>query len=689
MFIKGADRRGLLYGLATAFQLLAVEEGAVPSGTIEDAPLYPFRSFQLDLARQPETVATIKKWIVRSAIFKMNRLGLYLEDAFTYRACPGVAPEGALDAASYREIDRYGRAWGVEVYPMMNCYGHMENFLRDKKLSRLSEGRDKKNAKSWLGDASGTICAELPEARAFLRDQIQEWGELSTSPFLHVGMDECFNFASCPLCFEKARRYGAGKVFLDHLLFLRETAASVGKTIGIWDDIVYWIPEIVKEIPKDVVLFDWNYSHITSPRRYCELNHMATDPGRWLVDQEGFSMVACPATNLENIHSYRSYCDSHAIKGFHVTTWELSHKFLEECVNGYVFGAEAAWARSPVSIEVYPERLAAAWYGTRDERVAAAAAGALPNYSDHGNDRRAPASLIRHELSAEAFEASRSLRRLLTLADSGKEAVIRNHFTYKAMRLNFARTHYSIRLDMLVNEVAVAMRQALRAGAASHLVSRVADRLADLKILQAELTSNIEEFGKLWKAEPKSIPRRHGVNAFDDVRNSLDEFIQAVETFVADPKAPTELGKFWVAIDFAEIDINYRRVHVEGSEDGKSWKLLLATKDCAENAYREAALLPVAKPPRFLRLTVSRIGASAIQNVRIIGWRGEWFPVRIAATEGTVLTPEHLLRDDSRAAIVGEPDAWRFFHRSGKAERHAITLEMAPYVPYPEQLHRK
>ncbi|MFZ2657684.1 MAG: family 20 glycosylhydrolase [Victivallales bacterium] len=683
--IKANDRNGLLYGFATAFQILADKGDCVPVSMIEDAPLYPFRSFQLDLARQPETLDTIKKWIVRMAVFKMNRLGLYLEDAYAYRACPGIAPVGALDADSYREVDQFGRLWGVEVYPMMNCYGHMENFLNHKKYKHLSEGREGKAVRPWLGDASATICASLPEARELLRGMILEWGEVSSSEFLHVGMDECWNFASCPLCRKKARKDGEGKVFLEHLLFLRETAGEAGKKIGIWNDIIYWFPEIIKDIPRDVVLFDWEYGHVPSRRRYCELNHIATDPGKWIARENGFQMVACPSTQLENINSYRRYCDPYPIRGFHFTTWGLCHKFLDECLSGFAYGAEVSWARTPAPLQEFSKSLAGVWFGVKDENVSSSILQSLPNYSDQGNDSTNPISMIKHELSEKSFDLSHRLRHSLVNARIAEGMVKRNKSTMSSIRLNFARTAYSEILNIAVNETVVAIRQLLDSPGAEHLVDSLNVRLCELRTLRSELKANIAEFNRFWKRERNDIPMRHNIGVFEKMPGKLDGFIEIIESFLCDyRKAPNKLGRYWLAIEYAEIDCNYRRVEVDASDNGVQWKNIAVTRDCGTEAYREVVALPVARTPKFIRITVSRVGASAIQNVRIVGWQEEWFPIKIAGTEGKVLNAAHLLRDDSRAILIGEPDTWLAFHcPETSAKKSSVILEMAPYVAYP------
>lgn len=690
LILQAADERGLLYGLVTLFQMLSGKEASLPSCRIEDKPQYPFRSFQIDLARQPETMDTLKKWVVRLAMFKMNRLGLYLEGSYDYRCCPGIAPIGALNADSFKELAAFGKKWGVEVWPMMNCWGHMENFLDHKRYANLSEGREGHPRIPSLGNARHIICASMPKSRDLLRHQIEEWAEIYDGTLIHVGLDECWNFASCSLCRAKAKKVGIGGVFLEHLLFLREVARGIGKSIALWDDVVYWFPEIVSQIPKDVVFFDWEYGHVPQKRRYCEMNYRSVDSASWLVAKQGLQMVACPATNLENIQSFRRYCDPYQIQGFHITTWGLSYKLLDECFTGFAYGAETCWASDPVSADQFPKQLAASWFGTTDETVLTALDGALAGYDDQGNDMKPVAEHIRHEVTADAVQNSRHFHQLQIQTKKAHQQSSRHQDILRAINLNLRRTANSATLHRVVNETVVTIRHVLNHPESLHGMDQLKARLGDLKKLQIELKLNVKEFEIAWRKDRGSIPRRHNSGQLDRAQAHLESFIRSVERFAQNPKRlPVELGHYWIAIDFAEIDPNYRGVKVEGSWDGKEWKQLAKTQDCSVGAYRQLASLSTTKPPRYVRLTVSRIGVAALCYFSIIGWNEEWVPLRIITTSGSVQWPEHLLSDDKQAVIMGESDTFSLFHDPDQiSDSSSITVELHPYVAFPESLSK-
>ncbi|MFA6294638.1 MAG: DUF2767 family protein, partial [Victivallales bacterium] len=323
-----------------------------------------------------------------------------------------------------------------------------------------------------------------------------------------------------------------------------------------------------------------------------------------------------------------------------------------------------------------------------DERVAEVIDVSLTNYSDQGHDFRDPLAMIRHEVSEDSFESSRKLNRALITARSVENSVMRNKFTMRAIRLNLARSSYSAKLELIVNETVVSMRQLLHKPKEIHILDSLRTRLSELKKMRKELAVNISEFDEIWKSERETIPMRHHAGLLAKAPEKLDAFIKTIEAFIKYPlRKPVQLGNYWVAIEYAEIDANYRSVLIEGSDDGRKWAHLVSTRDCGSNAYREVAPLKIKKPVRFLRLTVSRVGASAIKNVRIIGWKDEWFPSRVVASAGKVMWPEHLLYDDSRASIMGEAGTWLAYHHPEmSAGKSSVELEMKPYVQYPGQI---
>ena len=152
---------------------------------------------------------------------------------------------------------------------------------------------------------------------------------------------------------------------------------------------------------------------------------------------------------------------------------------------------------------------------------------------------------------------------------------------------------------------------------------------------------------------------------------------------------------------FINVDVNFRLIMAEGSYNGKSWNqvaTLANTEPAFPNDnmggclyafpdYYVCEQLAIGRIPQYLRLTVSRIGSCCIKSVRILGWKREYFPVKVLNTRGSVVCPEHLLADDARAAMIGEPNAWNLFHHPESSHPYSsVTLKLSRYVPYPQGL---
>src|SRR5690606_38467231 len=52
---------------------------------------------------------------------------------------------------------------------------------------------------------------------------------------------------------------GVGRVYLDFLLQIHQLVTSQGKTMMFWADIINNHPDLIPELPKDIVAMEWGY----------------------------------------------------------------------------------------------------------------------------------------------------------------------------------------------------------------------------------------------------------------------------------------------------------------------------------------------------------------------------------------------------------------------------------------------
>ncbi len=98
--IVGSDPAGVFYGTQTLLGLIPIEAWGepqlllkLPALQIMDAPRFPYRGLLIDVARNFQSKATVKKLIDLMAFYKLNRLHLHLSDDEGWRVEIKAIPE--------------------------------------------------------------------------------------------------------------------------------------------------------------------------------------------------------------------------------------------------------------------------------------------------------------------------------------------------------------------------------------------------------------------------------------------------------------------------------------------------------------------------------------------------------------------------------------------------------------------
>ena len=241
---------GAIWGLATLRQLL--QTGKSPSVEIIDAPAFKFRAVQIDLARQIERPERVCDLIDLYASHKFNILVLYLEGAYRYRNHPSVSRQFAWTYDKARRVVEHASSRGMKVIPVIPSLGHADYITRAKNYRNLDESRD--------AARSGCLCPSQPRTYQVLSEMYSDWKDLATSGILHVGLDESWAIGKCPLCASRrAKNIGEGGIFVEHANRLAGLARSLGLRPAIWGDMFYYYPEALKNLRRDILIFDWYY----------------------------------------------------------------------------------------------------------------------------------------------------------------------------------------------------------------------------------------------------------------------------------------------------------------------------------------------------------------------------------------------------------------------------------------------
>ncbi|MGQ9856076.1 MAG: beta-N-acetylhexosaminidase [Fervidobacterium sp.] len=324
--IYAHDELGLFYGLQTFLQLLrnATKIRQLQKMYIHDYPDILNRGVMLDISRDKvPKMETLKALIDKLAYLKINQLQLYTEHTFAYKnhrvVWEGYSP---LTAEEVRELDEYCKERFIELVPNQNTFGHMAKWLihdEYKHLAEAPDGFETPWGTKFLQPFS--LSPAVPESIKLVDEILQELLPNFTSNKVNIGCDETFD-----LCQGKSKelceKIGKGRVYLDFLLKVYNIAKRHKQTVMFWGDIIENHPELIGELPKDMIAMVWGY----------EANHPFDEKCK-LYEQSNISFYVCPGTStwnsfigrskncIENIKNAISAAKKYHANGVLVTDW--------------------------------------------------------------------------------------------------------------------------------------------------------------------------------------------------------------------------------------------------------------------------------------------------------------------------------------------------------------------------------
>jgi len=340
--IEAPDAAGAFYARATLDQLVRLHagSGAIPAMTIEDSPDFAERGVMLDVSRDKvPTMETVRRMVDMLASFKVNRLQLYLEHTFAYRGHERVWAEASpFTGDEIESLEAYCRERYIELVPNQNSFGHMERWLKHPEYAHLAE------VTPPVGD-NMSLCPIDPEAPAFLAGLYDDLLPHFTSRSFNVGCDETVDLGK-GRSRSAVERLGRGRVYLDFVKQIHALVTARGHRMQFWGDIVFEHPELIPELPDDVMALEWGY----------EADHPFAVQGEKFA-AAGIEFTVCPGTSawlslggrttnaMGNLDAAARSGLAHGACGLLVTDWgDFGHwQPLPVSYLGLAYGAAVAW----------------------------------------------------------------------------------------------------------------------------------------------------------------------------------------------------------------------------------------------------------------------------------------------------------------------------------------------------------
>ena len=251
-------------------------------------------AYQLDISRMKvPTMETLRRMVDVLASLGYNQFQLYTEHTFAYRGHETVWAEASpMLPDEIRALDAYCAARGVELVPNQNSFGHFNQWLRHPEYNDLAEMPQGGAVIRMWGTTMAqpsALCPTDPRSLELVRGLYDQLLPCFRSTKFNVGCDETLELEygegkgrSAAQIAEK----GAARVYLEFLKKVHGLVAERRHTMMFWGDIVQMHPELIPELPKDVIALDWGY----------EANHPFEKEAS-VLQEAGCDYYVCPGTS--------------------------------------------------------------------------------------------------------------------------------------------------------------------------------------------------------------------------------------------------------------------------------------------------------------------------------------------------------------------------------------------------------
>lgn len=547
--ITAADSAGLFYGVQTLIQLVRTHGRRLPGCRCSDEPALPHRGVMLDISRgKVPTLATLEHLADTLAHYKINQVQLYTEHTFQFPSHPKIGANcGNLSGDDMLALDQFCRARHIDLVPNLQSTGHMRHILSLPEYEHLAET-------PWRW----SITPAREEAYRFLDDLYADFLPAFSVPILNVDSDEAWDHGRGQAK-ELSASLGFGRVYLNHILRLRDLAARHGRRIMIWADVLHHYPELIAEIPEDITLLDWAYEALP------------TYPTLAALAQAKRPFYVCPGTStwntifpridnaLGNIRNYvRAGLEAGAI-GMLNTDWgDMGHyQPLSHSWYGYLFGAEMAWSGALTPTERFDAAFGSLFLGDPSGRAVAAIrrlGRAVEQPALAASNRSDTVYALYDEPLAGKMINSTPPEALIEMAAAGEEAMmafsglpdrqLRRELMFSTHQMIYAAT--KVQLGQAIHH---ALRDLARSvGPTDDGVARLDALLVAMNNLRAELPPMVTEFEDIWLQSAQRSEIQMNLDRYHALMARFDAALEWLRTqrvrYAADGTLDAELATY-------------------------------------------------------------------------------------------------------------------------------------------------
>ena len=326
-----------------------------------DAPRFGSRGFMQDLSRgQVLSLAGFERLVRALANCRYNWLTFNLEHNFAYARHPEISEgDDQFTIVEAKALSEFCREFYIEVVPMQQSLGHCRGILTNPKYRHLAFD----DKLLWSLDP------RKEEIYSLLSDLYQEQSECFPSQYFLVGCDEPFDL-------KKNWKPGTDhktfpQVYMDHLLRLHKIVSGLGRKMMVWGDIFVSHPELLVQVPEDVVIINWQYgtSKLEGEEYYAEKSKAIAGSGRPFFAATTTWSYARLFPELKTMeHNNRNFLNVAGrlgAQGALLTNWgDLGHiQLLGHVAMPIAYFSLLSWRETHATLEEFSRDFSASFFG--------------------------------------------------------------------------------------------------------------------------------------------------------------------------------------------------------------------------------------------------------------------------------------------------------------------------------------
>lgn len=282
------------------------------------------RMWTYDLAReQAPSLDHLRRMLDVTREAGFNAFGLYAEHRFAYPSTPWAHGVGCVTPDMVRTLQK--EYADIQIIPCINLLGHFEGMLYTEYGKRFAE-------EVFQGMQA---CPSKPEFVELCEKIIDDTLGIFDTEIIHIGGDETWQLGKCARCsarvasvedsaYEEGEKAdGKAHLYGSHFGPLAERVVQAGRRPAVWGDMFLDHPTALDFMPKETLIFDWQY--FGGCRK----------TSQQFLDR-GFEVVGCPtlhtynatwfhiAQSEQNMRQVTTDAVDMGLHGVCMTTWECA-----------------------------------------------------------------------------------------------------------------------------------------------------------------------------------------------------------------------------------------------------------------------------------------------------------------------------------------------------------------------------